>query len=207
MSHNLCPAQSNQNQPYDHIIGPEASVQCELWRTSSYYSLDTNEGITYASVGGDATTPEEASGSAESTYSDLAIEDSPKKPSIDTDDEIRSGEVSVEKECHVGWYRRDDNNECDDINECTDRPCHHSRANCINKQGDFHCECFKTYVGDGFSCYIGLNMLIIPPDKHLHSSVPGIATAYKLTLRWVFKFLLRRSKSDLLKYKSLIRLD
>ena len=128
---------------------------------------------------------------------DSATEDSSAQPSIDTDaatdesdTESEPGDVIAttnEEQCRVGWFQRDPRfPNCEDINECTSRPCHHGRANCINKQGDFECECYQTYVGDGFSCYIGLNFLILPPDKHLHSSIPGIENAYKLTLRRVF---------------------
>jgi len=98
-------------------------------------------------------------------------------------------EVTDDEECRIGWFQRDPRYlNCEDINECTGRPCHHGRATCINKQGDFECECYDAYVGDGFSCFIGLNFLILPPYKHLHSSIPGVENAYKLTLRQVFYF-------------------
>ena len=117
--------------------------------------------------------------------------------SADIMDIRNNGLRQSEAECPVGWYLpddrlSDDTDACEDINECTNVPCHKLRAACINKQGDFECECFKSYVGDGFSCFIGVNMLIIPPNKHLHSSIPGIETAYKLTLRLVFKLMFYR---------------
>ena len=141
-----------------------------------------------------------------SPYSDLVPEDITNLPSSDSYGEIIEESADVmesirnnglqrsEAECPVGWYLpddrlTDDTDACEDINECTNVPCHKLRAACINKQGDFECECFKSYVGDGFSCFIGVNMLIIPPNKHLHSSIPGIETAYKLTLRLVFKMM------------------
>ena len=167
---------------------------------------DTNYDRVAPTIEEFATNIEEAAAPELSLYSDSVTEDTTNLPLSDASGEITEEPADVMdirsnglqrsvEECPVGWYRPDDKrvseniDGCEDINECTNVPCHKSRAACINKQGDFECECFKSYVGDGFSCYIGLNMLIIPPDKHLHSSIPGIETAYKLTLRLVFKLL------------------
>ncbi|VDP13707.1 unnamed protein product [Soboliphyme baturini] len=59
-------------------------------------------------------------------------------------------------ECIPGGFRKRDERNCEDINECTERafqkpPCD-AHANCVNIPGSYTCECQAGYIGDGFTC-------------------------------------------------------
>ena len=52
---------------------------------------------------------------------------------------------------NLGFKLKSDGLECEDINECEDKPCD-KNADCLNTEGGFTCECNAGYAGDGFSC-------------------------------------------------------
>ena len=58
--------------------------------------------------------------------------------------------------CRIG-FTGDGNNDCYDINECVDPSTNncHKRANCINLEGSFRCECTANFSGDGVNSCVG----------------------------------------------------
>ncbi|CAI5446030.1 unnamed protein product [Caenorhabditis angaria] len=66
--------------------------------------------------------------------------------------------------CPTG-YRKSENGECIDINECVEHnsTCCGTNAKCVNKPGTYSCECESGYIGDGYKC--------VPNEKRICEKV------------------------------------
>ena len=49
-------------------------------------------------------------------------------------------------------YTLGDDDKCEDVDECGQENDCHSRAECVNTQGSYSCQCEEGFIGDGRSC-------------------------------------------------------
>ncbi|KAF5291111.1 hypothetical protein FQA39_LY14353 [Lamprigera yunnana] len=67
----------------------------------------------------------------------------------DADSDCNPNQICIESNCRCATGFITLNNECVDVNECSDSPCHKS-AKCVNNPGSFRCVCPDRYIGDPF---------------------------------------------------------
>lgn len=67
------------------------------------------------------------------------------------DGEAGGGDAAPMCECYSGYYLREDDRTCEDVDECAEENggCEHL---CINKPGTFMCDCAKGYQTMGTYC-------------------------------------------------------
>ncbi|NXO03741.1 NID2 protein, partial [Rhinopomastus cyanomelas] len=66
-------------------------------------------------------------------------------------------------ECPGGYHG--DGRGCQDVDECTQNPCHPA-ARCHNTPGSFFCQCQPDYEGDGFQCTQAESIQQLTPCEH-----------------------------------------
>jgi hypothetical protein len=71
------------------------------------------------------------------------------EPGCAADSDCRTSQICIKGQCKCGLGFIGTPQGCQDINECEDRPCHHS-AVCQNLQGSYKCICPEGTVGDPF---------------------------------------------------------